>query len=289
MNRPVNMNTFYGTHARFDTGRAMTEDELRHAAPSVFALAPHESRSERFKAIPTIEIVRGLAQEGFGVVGARQSNARSEDRRDFTKHMLRIRKMDDTVHRVGDTVFEILLKNANDGTSVYDLMAGLFRSTCLNSMVVQTDTIGELKVRHSGDAVNKVIEGTYKVLDDGELALRAPADWSQLQLDRDEMRALALAARAVRFDDEDGHADHITPEALLLPKRAADRGDNLWMTFNRLQSNCIQGGITGTRRTAEGRQRQFTTRTINGIDQDVKVNKALWILGEEMTRLKAAA
>src|SRR6187431_2753685 len=66
------MNMIYTPTARFDTGRALTESELFKLAPSVFATTAHESRSERFAPIPTIEIVRGLAKEGFGVVGAKQ-------------------------------------------------------------------------------------------------------------------------------------------------------------------------------------------------------------------------
>ncbi|WP_366142419.1 DUF932 domain-containing protein [uncultured Roseibium sp.] len=47
--------------------------------------------------------------------------------------MIRLRRLDnDRKYGVGDTVCEILLKNANDGTSTYDLMAGLFRVCCLN-------------------------------------------------------------------------------------------------------------------------------------------------------------
>jgi hypothetical protein len=32
----------------------MTETEMREVAPSIFAVSAHESRSERFKLIPTI-------------------------------------------------------------------------------------------------------------------------------------------------------------------------------------------------------------------------------------------
>jgi hypothetical protein len=46
--------------ARFDdSARALTEDEMRRAAPSIFAARPHASRSQRFRAIPTIEVLRG--------------------------------------------------------------------------------------------------------------------------------------------------------------------------------------------------------------------------------------
>ena len=66
------MNQLYGHSARFDHAHVLSEDELRHAAPSIFAVEAHESRSERFRPIPTIDVVRGLAREGFMVVGAKQ-------------------------------------------------------------------------------------------------------------------------------------------------------------------------------------------------------------------------
>ena len=70
--------SIYTQTARFDTGRAMTETEMRQIAPSIFAVSAHESRSERFKPIPTIEVLRGLMKEGFVPVGAKQSNSRIE-------------------------------------------------------------------------------------------------------------------------------------------------------------------------------------------------------------------
>lgn len=125
---------------------------MRRIALSIFATAAHESRSERFQPIPTIEILRGLTKEGFVPVGAKQLMSRTEGKAEFTKHLIRLRRIDDgRVYHVGDTVCEILLETANDGTSAYELTAGLFRVRCLNSLVAQTGQIEEIKVRHSGD------------------------------------------------------------------------------------------------------------------------------------------
>ncbi len=38
-------------------------------------------------------------------------------------------------------------------------------------------------------------------------------------------------------------------------------------------------------RNATGKR--VTTRAVNGIDQDIKLNRALWVLAEEMRKLKA--
>jgi len=284
--------SIYTQTARFDTGRALTEDELFKLAPSVFATTAHESRSARFAPIPTIEIVRGLAREGFGVVGAKQSLTRVEGKAPFTKHLLRIRKMDsDASYKVGDTVAEMLLKNANDGTAQYDLMSALYKIACMNSLVSVLEKLDSLKVRHTGDVMGKVIEGTYTVVENSKLALEAPIQWSQVKLDREESLAMAEAARVLRFGDSDGNVDSpIQANQLLIAHRTEDENrNNLWTNFNVIQENVIRGGLRGVQIDANNRRRRMTTRAVNGIDQDVKLNRALWTLAAEMAKLKGVA
>jgi hypothetical protein len=284
-------NVVYAETARFDHARALDEDQIRKLAPSVFATEAHHSRSERFRVIPTIEVLRGLQKEGFSVVGAKQSLTRIDDRRNYTKHMLRLRRLDDVQKfQVGDTVFEIVLKNANDGTAKYDLLAGLFKILCMNSLVAQTDDMETLSVRHSGDVTTKVIEGTYKVLDTAEQSLRAPQDWPAITLNRDEAQIFAESAHTLRFADSDGNvATPIKPQQLLIPHRREDQGANLWNVFNVVQENAIRGGLTAMGHDANGQPRRTTTRGVNGIDQDVKLNRALFTLAARMAELKQAA
>ena len=286
--------SIYCQTARFDgTGRALGEDELRKLAPSIFATQAHESRSERFAPIATIDVLRGLEREGFFPVGAKQSLCRMDDRKDFTKHLIRLRRMDDaTQYRVNDTVCEILLKNANDGSSAYDLLAGLFRICCLNSLVAQTGTVEQVKVRHSGDVAGKVIEGTYKVLEGAHAALEAPEKWSQLMLPPPAKTAMAEAAHVIRFGDHEGNVKTpIKADQLLHARRTADQKEDLWTVFNTVQENCLKGGISAyqpyDRETRRG-GRYVTARAIKGIDQDVRVNKALWIVAQAMADKLAA-
>lgn len=286
----LHRDTVYTQTARFDTGRALTEDEMFKLAPSIFATTAHDSRSDRFRAIPTIEVLRELAKENFLPVGVRQSSAREEGRADYTKHLIRLRRMDDRKYQVGDTVCEMLLKNANDGSSAYDLMAGLFRISCLNSLVSKSSTIDSVKVRHSGDVAHKVIEGTYRVLNEAEKTLEAPDKWGTLQLTYDDKTAFAEAAHVLRFADAHGEiSTPIQPQQLLNPRRTADTASDLWTTFNVVQENVIRGGLRGVARNERGQRRRVCTRAVNGIDQDVKLNKALWVLAERMSQIKRAA
>jgi hypothetical protein len=277
---------FISSTARFDSARALSEDELHRMAPSIFAVEKHDSRSERFKPIPTIEILRALTKEGFMPVGVKQSNTRDASRREFTKHLIRLRRIEeDQNYRVGDTVCEILLKNANDGTSAYELMAGLFRICCLNSLVAQVGTVESTKVKHSGQVQHKVIEGTYTVLTEARNALAAPDQWSGIHLDVEERYALAEAAKIIRFGED--APSNIKPADLLVPRRADDMKEDLWTVFNRVQENVIRGGLSYRTTNPDTNQvRWHRTRQINGIDQDVKLNRALWHLSHRMAELK---
>lgn len=81
----------------------LSDDPIRRVAPSIFADAPHESRSERYAYIPTAAVLVELRKEGFEPFMAAQTRVRHDDRRDYTKHMLRLRHASQiTIASIGD-------------------------------------------------------------------------------------------------------------------------------------------------------------------------------------------
>lgn len=282
----------YSREYAYDNQKPMTIEEIGRVAPSALATRPHESRSSRYTYIPTVDVIQAMMRQGFMPFKATQSRSRVEGKQDFTKHMIRFRHMDlARTIAVGETVPEVVVINSHDGTSVYEILAGLFRKICGNGLMVSESTIGALKVRHSGDIVHQVIEGSYRIIEGSQKSLDAAGKWGQLQLSSGEQQAFASAAHTLRFGDAEGNTDTpITAEQLLVPRRYDDRGDDLWKTFNRVQENAVKGGLRGRRAPQQGewRGRRVSTRAVNGIDQDVKLNRALWQLAEKMAELKAA-
>ena len=268
----------------------LTEEQLRAHVPSIFAAEAHGSRSERYTHIPTFTVMQGLAKEGFLPVAARQSSPRDGTRHAFAKHMVRFRRPDHGYAAVGDVLPEIVLVNSHDGTSSYNLMAGLFRLACLNGLVVEAGEIASVRVGHKGDVVAQVIDGAYTVLDESVRALEAPREWSRLRLSGPEQQKFADHSHALRFSDGEGSiATAIEPRQLLVPRRRDDTADDLWRTFNVVQENAIRGGLSAWSRDANNRRRRTTSRAVAGIDQDVKLNRALWALAAKMAELKKAA
>jgi Domain of unknown function (DUF932) len=106
-----------------------------------------------------------------------------------------------------------------------------------------------------------------------------------LTLEPSEERALATAAMALRFGERtEGQAPlPVTVDQVTAPRRAQDVGQDLWRSFQRLQESLLRGGLQG--RGAQGQR--VTTRPVQSIDRGVSLNRALWVLAEEMRRLKA--
>ncbi|MFP3531730.1 DUF932 domain-containing protein, partial [Burkholderia sp. SIMBA_013] len=111
----------------------------------------------------------------------------------------------------------------------------------------------------------------------------APPTKSRIGPNRDEQHAFARSALALRYDPTDAEAPApIAESQLLAPRRFEDRRDDLWTVFNRVQENLTKGGLHGRSRTG----RAMSTRPITGIDQDVKLNRALWMLADAMRQMK---
>jgi hypothetical protein len=263
---------------------ALSNDDIARLAPSAFAEHAHESRSKRYAYIPTFKVIDALRTEGFFPVEAGQSRSRC-GREDFTKHMIKFARFDSGEGiRVGDSVPQVNLVNSHDGTSTYNLIAGLYRLVCSNGLMVADSCVQSIKVQHSGDIVDRVIEGSFTVIDGAAKAGRISQDWGRIPLNAREQEAFANAASLLRWN-EDNKAPPIDPRTLLNAHRMDDTKGDLWTTFNRVQENIVRGGQRG--RDANGRR--FTVRPVDAIDGNVKLNRALWSLAEQMATLKVAA
>jgi Domain of unknown function (DUF932) len=143
----------------------LAEDQMRRAAPSIFAEGKHGSRSERYTYIPTIDVLRGLRQEGFEPFMVAQSKSRVEGKTEFTKHMIRMRHAGQVNTRTEAN--EIILINSHDGASSYQMLSGLFRFVCCNGLVVG-DVTNDIRIPHKGNIQDEVIEGAFRVLEDSK-------------------------------------------------------------------------------------------------------------------------
>lgn len=134
-----------------------------------------------------------------------------------------------------------------------------------------------------------MIEGAFRVLDQFGTVDEHCEAMKALQLAPPEELAFASAALALRFGERLIESTGqtlpapVTPEQLTQARRIEDVGHSLWSSLQRIQENVIRGGQTG--RNARGKRIQ--TRPVASIDRGVSLNRALWMLAEEMRKLKA--
>lgn len=267
--------------------QGITNEQLQRYVPSAFAATPYHAQSARYAFIPTSAVIEGMRSAGFLPVMASQSRTRIADKKDFTKHMIRFRPVTSLQSSavVGDSVLETVLINSHDGTSAYKLMCGVFRFVCSNGMVVADSLLESIHIRHTGNVIEEVIEGSNRILESAPRVMDTISQWKTIELAPVEQKLLAETAHSLRFPaSEEGESPaeehNVTPDMLLRVRRNDDVAPDLWHTFNRIQENTLKG----VRQYVN--HRRVTSRAVKGIDGDVKLNRALWSLAEKMAELK---
>ncbi|EMV0402759.1 DUF945 domain-containing protein, partial [Escherichia coli] len=224
----------YANQIRRD--RPLTHEELMRHVPSIFGENRHTSRSEHYAYIPTITVLENLQQEGFQPFFACQTRVRDQSRREYTKHMLRLRRAGQIT---GQHVPEIILLNSHDGSSSYQMLPGYFRAICTNGLVCG-QSLGELRVPHRGNVVDRVIEGAYEVVGVFDRIEEKRDAMQSLVLPPPARQALAQAALTYRYGDEH---QPVTTADILTPRRREDYGKDLWSAHQTIQENMLKGGI----------------------------------------------
>ncbi len=254
----------------------LSNDQLLRAAPSIFAETPWDGVSDRYSFVSTAQIVERLRAEGMVPVQARQSNTRLPGKKAFARHEVRFvdRSLLESGNQIviGGTYPLVALTNSHDTGSAFSIDAGMFRLVCGNGMMVPNGIAQSVRVRHSGD-MSDVIEGVFSVVEETQALPDLIREYSGITLSRDAQRAFATAALELRESSLP-----LTPEQVLTPRRMDDRGPDLWTVTNRIQENLVKGGLHS--RTATGRR--TSTRAIQDITADQKLNKALFVLAESL-------
>jgi Domain of unknown function (DUF932) len=275
---------------RAPAGHSLTLEEMRYLLPSIFAENAHDSRSARYVYISTEDMLERMMAGGFLPVEARTALPKDISRTGHAKHMLRFRGRGDLSAPDnmigGDAAYEVILRNAHDGTGSYQMLAGLIRFACENGLVISDGTVEMIRVQHTGNRKllgDRVLEGAQHILSQGPAVGKRIKAWRLLAMSDDERASFGRAAHHLRFGKPDGQVTTIKPEQLTTPRRSSDTGRSLWDIFNVVQENAVRGGLEGrTTNTA----RRITTRAISGIDDDLRINRQLWELAERAARVK---
>ena len=227
--------TRFGRNAHQISGREPLDNEaLYRHVPSIFAREAHDSRSDRYVYVPTIDIVEGVRREGWFPFFAVQSVPRDGSRHGHAKHMLRLRRADG----IGKPeAAEVIIVNSHDGTSAYQMFAGMLRFVCTNSMIAG-ERFEEVRVPHKGNIEHDIIEGVYTVAEDFPRLIDASETMKGIQLSEDERRLLGEVSLVARYGEDESP---LRPEQIIEPRRRPQPVDHV----QRDTGECHSGRVAG--------------------------------------------
>ena len=126
------------------------------------------------------------------------------------------------------------------------------------------------RVMHRGDVVRDVVCAALRISERFEHLAAAVDRMEHTVLDPEQRLEFARQALTLRFPQDAPGA--MQPSQALVPHRPEDVGNDLWRTFNTVQSAILRGGLT--RRSPSNRL--MRTRPIRAIREDLRLNSALW-------------
>lgn len=239
---------------------------------------PIEGVSSRYKFVPTTTALSVLADHGWRPATVLQARVRLEDKDGYQSHVVRLRNEEYSQLINGKEYYpEIILKNSHNRGAAFELGLGIWRQVCGNGLIATT-SYGSHKIRHVGFATSLVEEAVQSLAGMAGKMLDAVELYRSIQMSPVEQIEYAQRAIEMKFDAaEDKFV--MEPRAVLTARRWADRDNDLWSTFNRVQENLIKGGAIG--RNANGHRRR--DRAVNNIQRNINLNRDLWNLTDEFS------
>ena len=244
-------------------------ETLRTNVPSIFTTSPSPKLSDKYVFVPTVDILEKFSAEGWDIFSARQTGKGK-----YSKHEIRLRN-GSMPKVVGDSLFEAVISNSHDGTTVLSVKAGLFRLACRNGLTVPTSLSGTINLKHKYFDASEVRKLTDSFAESLPTIDGSVKEMMSRVMTSDERFEFAKTAMTLRWPEE-RMPINLSPERLILPNRNEDVEPTLWNTFNTVQENFVRGGVT----YSTGTQRRTSVRALKDIKLINDINTGLWKMAE---------
>lgn len=229
--------------------------------------------SDKYKLAKTSEMVKRIEGLGFTMVKFVAMKVRKKERQGFQKHRAIFTSPE--LKATSDGVPQLLLTNSHDGTSSVVLQLGFFRYVCSNGLIVGSNIIEPIRVRHSGNdfderlivAINFIVAQAHKLTESID-KLKAT------KLTNAEILAFQREALQKRLGD-------VKIESFSMPvHRTEDQANDLFTVMNVVQENLIRGGAR-VLIEQDGKRKDKAVRRVNSMVVQTEINTMLWDLAEQ--------
>lgn len=223
--------------------------------------------SKKFGFISSENLVRQLEGQGLQLADVIESKIRKnkEQRQGYQKHVLRFNTGLSNAH--GN--LQVLAINSHEGSSALTFRMGFFRLVCSNGLIVGSDIIPTIKVRHSQSGLLKLNDSLDELMQWQRVAMDNIDKMSNKKLDSNEYEKLVIESAKIRLGDK--FTDNMMP--LFENKRREDTKEDLFTVFNVIQENVIRTGFY-----VLNKENNVATkiRAIKGVDSSLDVNTKLF-------------
>jgi hypothetical protein len=257
---------------------------------AVNATEASSKMSDKYLFIPTSKAIDAITERGWKPTFVQQSRTRDELREGYQKHLIRFRQESCNPLAVPGEIYpEIILVNAHDGGASFQVKLGLFRVVCCNGLAVSDASFETLRIRHTGYSNVKIGNAVKQLTGEIPAITERVREFMDVDLTPDERGVFAKAALVARYGKEDMEKRTFDHDFLLKPRRQADTRTDLFTTMNVLQEKLINGGPKAEQKTDKyGRRNWHAIRKVNSVNENLRINQALWALTEKMAELKTA-
>ena len=264
-------------------GSYLTKDQVKEICPVAFETAPtNPNVTNKYLFVNTETIIDDLGKLGWKPVTAAMRKNRGKDTI-FSKHMVTFQNPDIMIKsKDGDDAFpRIILSNSHDGLQAFKFSVGIYRLVCSNGLVVADEEFSDFKIKHKGytfEELRNVISQAVQDLPNKVEVLNKMKNRILTEVEKEKLALDAMLVRAGITPDSDKakdfEYDKETLVDILEPKRDADKGDDLWRTFNVIQEKITKGDFHAALKGAKVRK----VRAIKSFEKDLEVNKQLFRL-----------
>jgi hypothetical protein len=258
MNQELNTNSMM-------TSKPYSLEEIKQIAPSVFTTEKAAHLTDKYIQTPTSRVVEDLMNLGWQVTKCQE--VRSRKYKGFQKHIVVFRHPDIMIKgKDGDDAFpQILLTNSHDGKAAFNFRVGIFRLVCSNGLVVSDADFNNVSIRHMNYTFESLQAKINEVIDKLPGLVQKINLFKSTKLTDNQMNEFAFKAATLRTKAK------VNVEELLTVERDADRGNDLWSVFNRIEEKLVGGSFRSGKRKS---------RSIKSFQKDIELNEKLWELAD---------
>lgn len=229
--------------------------------------------TERYKLAKTSDMIKKIESLGFSLDKFVALKVRKKERQGFQKH--RAIFTSPLMKATADGIPQLLLTNSHDGTSSVVLQLGFFRMVCSNGLVVGSNIVPAIRVKHVGNdfeerlivAINTMVAQATKLSESIERL-------KSKKLNASEAGDFFREALQNRLGD-------VKIQSFTMPvHRKEDEGTDLFTLMNVVQENLIRGGARVTVND-NGVLKNKAVRRVRSLVTETEINTMLWNLAEQ--------